>query len=607
MRDGRKVLEVEDLAVDLFTEEGPLRVVNGISFSVAAGETLALVGESGCGKSMTALSLMRLLPEDAAITAGDVKLLGTSLPDLPEEAMCRCRGHRIAMVFQEASGSLNPVQTVGKQIDEVLRLNTLLGKSERHAKVIEWLGRVGLPEPERKAAAYPFELSGGQKQRVLIAMALAGDPEVVIADEPTTALDVTLQAQILDLLKSLQKERGTALLLITHDLAVVKRFADRVALMYAGEVVETADCAAFFAGPRHPYAAGLLAAVPTQARRGAELAGIPGRVPTLTQLAAMTGCRFAPRCPNAKDACRQTAPGATMTGAHAVRCFFPGAVAADLPVAEEKTPAVAEPVLEVAHFSVVYEASQGLFRRPRLSPAVTDVTLSLSRGETLALVGESGSGKTTFGKAVMGLLDDAARVAGEVTLAGRWVRNGRLVSEADARHLRRSVQMIFQDPYASLDPRMTVGESVTEGMKALGIGESDAARRKRAEELLDLVELPRESFSKLPHEFSGGQRQRIAIARALAASPAVVICDEPTSALDVSVQAQIVNLLRAVQRETQTAYLFITHNFSVVEYFADRIAVMKTGRLVETGRTADVLSHPADPYTQKLLAAVPRL
>ncbi len=607
MRDGHKVLEVESLAVDLFSQSGPLRVVNGVSFTVAAGETLALVGESGCGKSMTALALMRLLPEDASITAGNVKLSGTSLPDLPEEAMCRSRGRRIAMVFQEASGSLNPVQTVGEQIDEVLRLNTTLGKSERRVKVIEWLERVGIPEPERKAAAYPFELSGGQKQRVLIAMALAGEPEAVIADEPTTALDVTLQAQILELLKSLQKERGTALLLITHDLAVVKRFADRVALMYAGEVVETADCASFFAGPRHPYAAGLLAAVPTQARRGAELAGIPGRVPELKQLADMTGCRFAPRCPRAKAVCRQTAPETTMAGGHAVRCFFPGAVAAALPAVFEKMPAAAEPVLEVTHFSVVYEASQGLFRRPRLSPAVMDVTLSLSRGETLALVGESGSGKTTFGKAVMGLLDDAARVAGEVTLAGRRVRDGRLVSSADVRHLRRAVQMIFQDPYASLDPRMTVGESVTEGMKALGIGDNDAVRRKRAEQLLDLVELPRESFSKLPHEFSGGQRQRVAIARALAASPAVVICDEPTSALDVSVQAQIVNLLRAVQRETQTAYLFITHNFSVVEYFADRIAVMKTGRLVETGRTADVLSNPADPYTQKLLAAVPRL
>ncbi len=597
-------LEVTDLAVDLFTEGGPLRVVNGVSFSVAAGETLALVGESGCGKSMTALALMRLLPEDAAITAGDVKLAGLSLPDLSEEAMCRCRGRRIAMIFQEASGSLNPVQTVGEQIDEVLRLNTTLSKAERQASVVEWLRRVGLPEPEKKAQAYPFELSGGQKQRVLIAMALAGEPEVVIADEPTTALDVTLQAQILQLLKALQQERGTALLLITHDLAVVKQFADRVALMYAGEIVEMADCAAFFAGPRHPYAAGLLAAVPTRERRGAELTGIPGRVPTLPQLAVMTGCRFAPRCPKAQARCRKTSPEMTAAEGRAVRCFHPGRPAAVAAATVVSDGEAGEPVLSVGHFSVVYEASQGLFRQPRRTPAVTDVSLALGKGETLALVGESGSGKTTFGKAVMGLLDDSARVTGTVELAGRRVRDGQVT---DAARLRCAVQMIFQDPYASLDPRMTAGESVTEGMKALGIGESDADRRRKAEALFDLVELPRESFGRLPHEFSGGQRQRIAIARALAASPSVIICDEPTSALDVSVQAQIVNLLRAVQRETQTSYLFITHNFSVVEYFADRVAVMKTGRLVETGRTTDVLSHPADPYTQQLLAAVPRL
>lgn len=599
------MLTVSDLTVDLLTPGGALRVVNGVSFSVAAGKTLALVGESGCGKSMTASALMRLLPEDAVVTAGDVCLGDESLLDLTEREMCLRRGRRIAMVFQEAAGSLNPVMTVGDQIEEVLRLNTGLHGRERRDEVVRWLARVGIPEPEKRASAYPMELSGGQKQRILIAMALAGNPDVVIADEPTTALDVTLQAQVMDLLKDLQRERGTALLLITHDLAMVKQYADRVALMYAGEIVETAPCRDFFASPRHPYAQGLLAAVPTREKRGAALAGIPGRVPTLTELARMTGCRFAPRCPIARDVCRQKAPCWQEDGTHAVRCADCGAAAVRRTPAKPTTDGGKhQPVLTVEHLSVVYERRRGFWRAPERTPAVTDVSFTLAEGETLALVGESGSGKTTLGKALLGLLGGVARVSGDVVLAGRPVLSGTSFDEAV---VRRNVQMIFQDPYASLDPRMTVGETIAEGMKALSVGESDAWRRQRTAELLDWVELPWDAAGKLPHEFSGGQRQRIAIARALAVSPKILICDEPTSALDVSVQAQTVNLLKRLQAVTQTAYLFITHNFAVVEYFADRVAVMKAGRIVETGATETVLSHPENDYTRTLLEAVPRL
>lgn len=598
------MLTVTNLTVDIAGPEGSLRVVNDVSFSLAAGETLALVGESGCGKSMTALALMRLLPQDALVAAGDVTLAGESLIDLTESAMCARRGRRIAMVFQEASGSLNPVLTVGEQIDEVLRLNTVLSREERRSEVIRWLDRVGIPDPENRFGAYPMELSGGQKQRVLIAMALAGHPDVVIADEPTTALDVTLQAQVMTLLKKLQQERGTALLLITHDLAVVKQYADRVALMYAGEIVETAPCRDFFASPRHPYARGLLAAVPTRDKRGAALEGIPGRVPTLSELTQMTGCRFAPRCPAAHAVCRRQVPPWQKENEHAVRCVGRSAVLSPSAASTSAAAVQSSCVLTVERLSVTYERRRGFWRAPEGIPAVKNVSLTLSEGETLALVGESGSGKTTLGRALLGLAGAGARVSGRVTLAGEPVLTG---TAFDAAAVRRTVQMIFQDPYASLDPRMTVGETIAEGMWALSVGRDEAQRRKRIEELLDWVELPRDAARKLPHEFSGGQRQRIAIARALAVSPKILICDEPTSALDVSVQAQTVNLLKRLQAVTKTAYLFITHNFAVVEYFADRVAVMKAGSILETGTTETVLSHPKNDYTRTLLNAVPRL
>lgn len=602
------MLDVKSLAVDFYLPSGKVTALKDISFTVSPGETLALVGESGCGKSLTALALMRLLPAQAGVSAGDVVLDGVSLPDLPEDAMCRVRGAKMAMIFQEPATALNPVMTVGEQIAEVIRLHENPGKDVVRQKVLQWLTRVGIDKPEERIDAFPFELSGGQKQRVLIAIALAGNPDVVIADEPTTALDVTLQAQILDLLKDLQKERNLALLLITHDLAVVKRYADRVALMYAGEIVEEAPCSAFFASPLHPYAAGLLSAVPSTAKRGQRLSGIAGRVPNLNEMPA--GCRFADRCAKAKEACRKApVPQVPVKGDpdRRVRCLNPGRLpAAHADVTESPlTETGSHEVLRAEHLSVTFVKSRGLFNKKLLlTPAVNDVTLTVREGETVALVGDSGSGKTTLGKAVLRLIEGDVRITGRVVCSGIEALTAK---GEDLTKLRRANQMIFQDPFSSLDPRMSVGESITEGMRALGIGETKEERLKRAAGLLERVGLPASAAERLPHEFSGGQRQRIAIARALAANPRLIICDEPTSALDVSVQAQILNLMKAIQKETGVAYLFITHNFAVVEYLADRVAVMEKGRLVEAGDAAEVLCNPQAAYTKRLLKAVPRL
>ena len=601
------MLDVKSLAVDFYLPSGKVTALKDISFTVSPGETLALVGESGCGKSLTALALMRLLPAQAGMSAGDVVLDGVSLPDLPEDAMCRVRGAKMAMIFQEPATALNPVMTVGEQIAEVIRLHENPGKDVVRQKVLQWLTRVGIDKPEERIDAFPFELSGGQKQRVLIAIALAGNPDVVIADEPTTALDVTLQAQILDLLKDLQKERNLALLLITHDLAVVKRYADRVALMYAGEIVEEAPCSAFFASPLHPYAAGLLSAVPSTAKRGQHLSRIAGRVPNLNEMPA--GCRFADRCAKAREACRKApVPQVPVKGDpdRRVRCLNPGRLpAAHADVTESPlTETGSHEVLRAEHLSVTFVKSRGLFKKPLLTPAVNDVTLTVREGETVALVGESGSGKTTLGKAVLRLIEGDVRITGRVVCSGIEALTAK---GEDLTKLRRANQMIFQDPFSSLDPRMSVGESITEGMRALGIGETKEERLKRAAGLLERVGLPASAAERLPHEFSGGQRQRIAIARALAANPRLIICDEPTSALDVSVQAQILNLMKAIQKETGVAYLFITHNFAVVEYLADRVAVMEKGRLVEAGDAAEVLCNPQAAYTKRLLKAVPRL
>jgi peptide/nickel transport system ATP-binding protein len=599
-------LAVDNLQTVLDTSAGAVRAVDGVSFELRKGECFALVGESGCGKSMTALSLMRLLPEAGRVAGGQVALDDIDLLALPEAAMRAVRGRRLAMIFQEPSTALNPVLTVGRQIVEVIERHSR--EPHPRQKAIELLRAVGIPEPEVRIDQYPFQLSGGQKQRVMIAAALAVEPEVLIADEPTTALDVTIQAQILELLKRLQTERQMALLLITHDLGIVAQMADRVAVMYAGEIVELAGKASFFRAPQHPYSQKLFAALPTPQRRAGELAVIRGQVPPLTRV--FNHCRFAERCEYVFDRCRVEAPALLepLPG-HRARCHLreAGPAAPRARATGDETLAAAGreagPVLlDVRDLKVHFPIRRGVFRRTvGHVKAVDGVSFRLREGRTLALVGESGCGKTTTGKAILGLIDAAG---GSVRFRGEELQ-GR--QRAGMRPYRRAMQIVFQDPFASLNPRLRVAEILLEGMRSLGILKDDADRLARLKALLAEVGLPADAPGRYPHEFSGGQRQRIAIARALAVEPRLIVCDEPTSALDVSVQAQILNLLRSLQERHGIAYLFITHNIAVVDYLAHEVAVMKEGRIIEAGTVDAVLRTPQHPYTKELLAAVPNV
>ena len=618
-------LKVDGLSTVIDTDHGIVRAVEAMSLAIDQGETFALVGESGCGKSVAALSILRLLPDNGRVAAGSIDIGGTDVVQISEAHMRDVRGRRVSIIFQEPATSLNPVMRVGSQITEVIERHTPAKGPAARAKAIEWLGRVGIPEPERRAEDYPFQMSGGQKQRVMIAIALAAEPDLLIADEPTTALDVTIQKQILDLLRDLQTERRMAMLLITHDLGIVTEMAHRVALMYAGQIVEVARTEEFFARPLHPYAQMLLAALPEFAKRGRPLAAIAGTVPPLYR--EFVGCRLADRCPQVMPACRGTPPELiSLDAAHLVRCLLydpqhrgvapqaPGAIeiGTRLPVespVNAPTPSHAQDsaaaLLEVHDYRVHFPIRKGLLKRVvGYVRAVDGVSFSIDPGQTVALVGESGCGKTTIGKGVLQLLRGIAHITGTVELAGQRLDQ----IEGDAlRHARRTAQIIFQDPFASLNPRMRVSETLGEGMIALRPEIDAGARTRRLAELLEQVGLRRDALQRYPHEFSGGQRQRVAIARALAVEPRLIICDEPTSALDVSVQAQILNLLAELQRELGVAYLFITHNLAVVEYLAKTIAVMRAGRIVEAGPAESILSQPADPYTRALLAAIPRL
>ena len=607
------MLTIDNLKVALDADAGLVRAIDGLSLAIRRGETFALVGESGCGKSMTALALMRLLPENGNVEEGRIEIEGHDVLALPESSMRAVRGGRIGMIFQEPATSLNPVMRVGEQIVEAIESHTDLRGEAARAKAIEWLKRVGIPEPERRIDEYPFRLSGGQKQRVMIAMTLACEPDFLIADEPTTALDVTIQAQILDLLKQLQREQGMGLLLITHDLAVVSGMAQQVALMYAGQIVEVASAAEFFAAPKHPYARALLRALPDTAKRGGALAAIGGTVPALWQ--EFSGCRFAPRCERVMDVCHRTLPEMERCGASSVRCLLyrDGAVpAAPADSAEPlryaappRVEAPAQALLEVRDLSVRFPIRKGLLQRVSGAfTAVGGVSFDIPAGRTLALVGESGCGKTTTGKAIVQLLRQQAVIGGQALFEGRdlFALDGEALRSA-----RRAVQIVFQDPFGSLDPRMRVFDILEEGLIALRPEMDAPARRERLHALVDQVGLRRDALDRYPHEFSGGQRQRIAIARALAVSPRLIVCDEPTSALDVSVQAQILNLLRDLQRDTGVSYLFITHNIGVVEYIADQVAVMQRGLIEELGSVEQVLGAPQTDYTRTLLAAVPRI
>jgi peptide/nickel transport system ATP-binding protein len=615
------LLEVQGLVTEISagprSEQPASRVVDGVDLSVRRGETFALLGESGCGKSMTALSLMRLLPESGRIAGGSVRLGGMDLLRLTEAQMRRVRGGRLAMIFQEPQTSLNPVLTAGDQIAEAVRIHEGRPRAQVGARALELLSAVGIPDPARRLGEYPHQLSGGMKQRVMIAMALAGDPELLIADEPTTALDVTIQAQVLNLLKDLQGSTGLAVLLITHDLGVVAETAERLAVMYAGQIVETGTVAEFFSGPAHPYSRMLLESLPDADKRRGRLAVIPGRVPPLDQ--TFQGCRFAVRCPRVMPRCQAQAPDWSSLGpGRGVLCHLwsggagaswdplalgggVAAVGADL---ERSPPWPAredgEALLEVRDLQVHFPIYRGVFRRVvGQVRAVDGVCLRLEPGRTLALVGESGCGKTTAGK---GLLQLIPPTAGSVRYRGRELRG---LGHRAMQPFRKDLQIIFQDPFASMNPRMLVGDIVGEGLQALGIERTRTARLRRVAALLERVGIDPKAVDRYPHEFSGGQRQRICIARALAVEPKLIVCDEPTSALDVSVQAQILNLLKDLQERLGIAYLFISHNLSVVAYLAHEVAVMYLGRVVERGPVEAVLGDPRHPYTRALLSAVP--
>lgn len=603
------VLEVSDLTVDLQTETQWARAVDALSLCIERGQTFALVGESGCGKSMTALALMRLLPDAGVISHGDVKVQGVQVLDMSEREMQSVRGKRVSIIFQEPATSLNPVMTVGRQIMEVIERHTPLRGVPAQQHALDLITKVGLPEPQRRMQSYPFELSGGQMQRVMIAMALATEPDLLIADEPTTALDVTIQKQILELLQQLQLERGMAMLLITHDLAVVSGMAHHVAMMYAGQIVEVAQATEFFTKPSHPYSRLLLKALPRNGARGQDLQAIHGTVPPLTE--AFLGCRFAPRCPWRKEECverdlKLEAIGAT----HSVRCLrvqkqdileFSGVATA---VVEEVSQVSQSVILQVKNLQVSYESGHQLLGQKRSFEAVKNVSFDILKGQTLALVGESGCGKTSIGKALLQVLGRSAKIQGDVQLEGQQLLGP---AAADMVQIRRRLQIIFQNPFSSLNPKMRVAEILEEGMKSLRPEWSREQRQVELTELMGQVGLRTDALQRYPHEFSGGQRQRIAIARALAVKPQLIVCDEPTSALDVSIQAQILNLLRELQRNLGVSYLFITHNMGVVEYLAHQVAVMQSGKIIEMGSVEDVLMRPKEVYTQTLLKAVPQL
>ena len=562
-----RLLEVRHLVADI----GATRVVDDVSFHIDAGETYALLGESGCGKSMTALSLMRLLPDGGRVSAGTVALAGDSILALPEHAMRRVRGGRMAMIFQEPMLALNPVITVGDQIVEALALHRGLAGQAARTAARELLDAVGVPDAARRLDSYPFELSGGLRQRVMISMALAGEPQLLIADEPTTALDVTIQAQVLEVLRQMKTGRRMGMLLITHDLGVVAENADRVGVMYAGELIEEGTRDRFFAAPQHPYSRMLFAALPRPGDDG-RLATIGGQVPKLGD--AMAGCRFAPRCPHAAERCRLESPGWQTVDGQRVRCHFAGRLpppAAAVAAPSARAGGDGGALLRVDGLKVYFPVRRGLFRRTVGEVrAVDDVSLVIPAGRTLALVGESGCGKTTVGKALLRLIEPTA---GSVELAAERIDGRRLGA------LRRQVQMVFQDPFSSLNPRMRVADILLEGMDALDVGEA-GRRREAVTRLLGQVGLPEDAGGRYPHVFSGGQRQRIAIARMMLKNAPILILDEATSALDSEIEAAIQeNLATLMEGKTVVA---IAHRLSTIAAL-DRVIVLDNGAVVEEG------------------------
>ena len=611
------LLEIENLHTEIRLKQATVHAVDGVSLRIDPGETLGVVGESGCGKTMTALSIMNLLPVGGHIVKGSIRLEGREISGLDDEAMRSVRGNEIGMIFQDPLTSLNPTMTVGRQIAETVVLHRDASKQQAYDRAVEVLNLVGMPKAKERIGEYPHQFSGGMRQRVMIAMALACEPKLLIADEPTTALDVTIQKQILELIDDLRQRLGMAVMLVTHDLGVIAGRADRVNVMYAGKIVETTDTRTLYANPRHPYTEALFHALPDKAVEQRErLYSIPGAPPDLTR--PPPACRFAPRCRYVKDRCRQDEPLLLgETPEHQFACFFPvgeterttGAAAATATASAGQSEAVrsvaapsvsqAGPLLSVEHLVKDFPVTKGVLqRRVGAVSAVADVSFSIGRGETFGMVGESGCGKTTIGRMIVGL---EKPTSGAVSFDGKDLVNAK---GREYRRQRRHIQFMFQDSYASLDPRMRAGAILREPLVVQGVGSREEQRR-RIEDMLGHVGLPREAVDRYPHEFSGGQRQRLGFARALMLSPDLIVADEPVSALDVSIQAQVLNMMRELQRELGLTYLFISHDLAVVRYLSTNIGVMYLGKLVEVGPAEDVYSFPAHPYTRGLIDSAP--
>lgn len=610
---GEWLLEVEDLHVHFVTTRGVVRAVEGISYQVRAGEVVALVGESGCGKSVSSLAIMRLLAQPAGrIVAGRILFQGRDLLKLSDEEMREIRGRDIAMIFQEPMTSLNPVLTIGFQIMEPLLIHLGMSEAAARRRAVELLKLVGIPDPERRLGQFPHQFSGGMRQRVMIAIGLSCNPKLLIADEPTTALDVTIQAQILKLMKDLSRELGIALVVITHNLGVVARYADRVNVMYSARLAEQGTAREIFSQPLHPYTSGLLRSVPRlDAPRGRKLETIEGMPPNL--LEPPLGCRFAPRCPARLDVCIASAPplveiqrghwSACVRGAEMAQI---GATGLGLQSANPQPPlpkAIApEPLLKVRDLRTYFAVGTGmrlLKAQHAEVRAVDGLSFEIRRGETVGLVGESGCGKTTVGRTLLRLEEPTS---GQVIFDAADVTHA---VGAQLKSYRRQIQVIFQDPYSSLNPRMTVGQIIAEPMLVYKLEPHRKAAQRKAVALLTQVGLFEYMAERYPHELSGGQRQRVGIARALALKPSFIVCDEPVSALDVSIQAQIINLLEDLQREFNLTYLFIAHDLAVVRHISDRVIVMYLGKVMEIADRDALYSDPLHPYTKALLDAVP--
>jgi oligopeptide/dipeptide ABC transporter ATP-binding protein len=620
-------LEITNLSTEIKLSRSTVQAVGNVGLTIGAGETLGLVGESGSGKSMLGLSVLGLLPNGGHITGGSIKLEGQELVGLSESDLRKLRGDRVAMIFQDSLSSLNPTKTIGQQVAEPVRLHRGASQSEANDRVLEVLELVGLPQPRERLGDFPHQLSGGLRQRVMIAIALACDPRVLLADEPTTALDVTIQAQILRLLDDLEQRLGMATLLVTHDMGVVAGRATRINVMYAGRIVESAPTGLLFSSMRHPYTQALLGSIPRLEQDNTKrLLSIPGLPPDLTDPPA--GCRFAARCRFATERCLVEEPPLTGSGDHVFACWHPVDGPAELTetvsyaarrtaqsLSEPHTtqsgspsititgPVVAQngarPLLEIVNVVREYPITAGFLRRQVNSvKAVSDVTLTVHSGESFGLVGESGCGKTSLGKLIVGIEKPDS---GQIRLAGEEVfsyRGGKL------RKARRDLQMMFQDPFGSLDPRMRVNAILQEPLQIQGIG-SQRERDQKVRGILDDVGLPSGALERYPHEFSGGQRQRVALARALMLEPKVMVADEPVSALDVSIRSQVLNLMKVMQIERDMASVVISHDLAVVKYLADRIGVMYLGKLVELGSGDDIYARPAHPYTQALIKTIP--